>query len=210
MTLSNELHSFRTPGSAINIYSLSKFFEWRLTSKKHDSVLAAAVLLNLDIKELMDREEGQYMKHFLKMIRMLPKSIIFKDIPRLEIDNFHWAPATFPVGSRYVGRSMEPGTVTCTETGLLGEYPVFHFNPGEDALFQPNARNHFIIYDDDCTPPTRYHVQGPHPPRDISCDHLLFSANTIRRSGAGDICYVVAVLQTAIQSGTEGFGEDPC
>lgn len=71
MAVPSTLTGFTTSDLPINASSLSRASEWRHTSKKGDSLLAAAVLLNLDVMESMCYDEGENLKQFFKMIQVL-------------------------------------------------------------------------------------------------------------------------------------------
>ena len=75
---------------------------WRSTSKPEDETTCLALLLDIDVKPILEAPKKQRMEVLLRLRGRFPASIIFEQAPRLRRHGYNWAPRTFM--SRHYGK----------------------------------------------------------------------------------------------------------
>jgi hypothetical protein len=109
---------------------VSRCMERRTTSRRSDETLCAATTMQLEINTLLeidDEDEEQRadrrMEEFLKLVKRMPKGIIFHHNPRLQRRGFRWAPSTL-MGGRPGDffRDMWEGVSSFDGNGLAVSY----------------------------------------------------------------------------------------
>lgn len=127
-----EVRALNRQENVVNIGTVALQLRWRDTlhrdpQGRNDEILAVSTLLGLDMARLLNEPEGSMrMALFYKLVGRLYSNIVFMDVPRLQMDGFRWAPATFLVrDERRPHTNLEVQGVDCTEHGLLGTYVTF-------------------------------------------------------------------------------------
>ena len=139
---------------AINIGTVALQLRWRDTlhrdpQGRNDEILAVGNILGVDMKRLLDEPEGVgRMVLFYKLVGRLYRNIVFADVPRLQVDGFRWAPATFlNSDERKPHTNLEDRGVDCTEQGLLGTYVTLTVTDG-NAVHYDGTRRITLVSDE--------------------------------------------------------------
>ncbi|KAI4157942.1 MAG: hypothetical protein L6R39_000574 [Caloplaca ligustica] len=117
------------PSSLIG--TLTEACRYRTTSRTSDEIFCLASVAGLPVEEIIQAStHEEKMRIFLLQIRQIPRGIIFFPGPKLRLDNFTWAPASFlyPVASQGIFGDFadDMGSyATCLPSGLRGNWPAF-------------------------------------------------------------------------------------
>ncbi|KAI6080599.1 hypothetical protein F4821DRAFT_251189 [Hypoxylon rubiginosum] len=68
---------------------------YRMTSVAADEALCLAVLLDLDVEKIVNTKDQLRMQELWRMIRTIPRNLVFTRLETLSADGLRWAPATF-------------------------------------------------------------------------------------------------------------------
>ena len=149
-SLRGEVQNLNFSVTPINMRSIAKELRWRNTSKRRDELLAVCILLDLDVDKIFDeRDDEKRMAQFLTMVKLLPSNIIFTEGPRLNIEGFRWAPKGF-LTSNDRKLFSDSRQITCTMSGVFGEYLVF--KPESDGIINFATTKRCTIVDNNRTP----------------------------------------------------------
>jgi hypothetical protein len=146
MDLASEVFRLRSYklGQGYNISDVSRALTWRTTSRREDETLAVCGLLGVDAGELVSLKAEERMRAFLLRIGKLPRSIVFLIAPRLNQDNFRWAPNSLMTKTdvtlwkvpEEVASSAE--SANCTEEGLFAKFSAVYFDRVELRADKPD------------------------------------------------------------------------
>lgn len=119
---------------------VAKSLKARSTSRAEDETLAVASLLGVEALGLVDLSPDHRMVALLCGVHNLPANILLLRGPKLDIPNFHWAPASL-MGDNLKGRLDFGNTrAICTPEGLRCSYHFLYFSgttisAGQDYFF---------------------------------------------------------------------------
>jgi hypothetical protein len=133
----------------------------RMTTKLSDETICLATILELNPESLLtihpdksltpqEKEEAEKricrerMAIFLQMIKKFDQYLFFNNLPRLDIDGFHWAPRSFLGQNGAVMPEADPNNsntygVFSKEEGLCGMFPGMTFGLAQESEKEINV-----------------------------------------------------------------------
>ena len=101
--------------------------KWRSTSHAEDEAICIATLLELPNENFLDLPLDEHMPRLLTAIESIPASLLFSHGPRLDVQNFSWAPRSFlnSYDMLDLGGSTQDGDGfgLCTSSGFTARLP---------------------------------------------------------------------------------------
>jgi len=85
-----------TGSVSFRLSTLSRALRYRTTSRQSDEAICLTAVLGHDISRVIATDNtGERMAIFYSFIDTVPAGIIFRNVPRLQIDGYRWAPLSF-------------------------------------------------------------------------------------------------------------------
>ena len=85
-----------TGNEAFRLSILARALKYRTTSRQEDEAICLSSVLELDMTKVTQLRTSQdRMVAFYSQIKTVPRSLIFRDMPRLDVDGYRWAPPSF-------------------------------------------------------------------------------------------------------------------
>ena len=85
-----------TKDEAFRLSTLARALKYRTTSRQEDEAICLSSVLGLDMAKVTQlRTSQERMIAFYSQIKTIPRNLIFRNMPRLDVDGYRWAPPSF-------------------------------------------------------------------------------------------------------------------
>jgi hypothetical protein len=112
----------------VTIGGLQRNLFRRTSSKPDDESLAVAPFLGIKVSQLLDVHGDERMARFWRGARLVPKSIILHNLPKIAQDGYRWAPKSLMNQKNAVILDLQDRSAIVTEDGLKGNYWIYKFH----------------------------------------------------------------------------------